>query len=88
MGTLYYHETDKVKYMGRFRRGAMHGRGTEFDESSSGGVVVYQGTFRSDQRNGRGLEFYDGKIVYIGEFKVFSFFLFFLSFLYISIIVS
>ena len=72
MGTLYYHECDKVRYMGRFRRGAMHGRGTEFDESS--GEVVYQGTFRSDQKNGKGQEFYEGKIVYIGEFKVLVFF--------------
>jgi hypothetical protein len=39
-GTLYWPGQDSIQYIGRFKAGAKHGRGIEFDEQ---GRKIYQG---------------------------------------------
>ena len=59
---------DKMKYVGRFRAGLKHGRGTEFSEE---GKILYQGNFRHDRRDGFGTENVvdeDGDCMYKGDF--------------------
>jgi len=63
---------DIVQYVGRFRAGLKHGRGTEFNEK---GNMLYQGNFRHDRRDGYGVEHVqdeDGKEgeerIYKGDF--------------------
>jgi hypothetical protein len=40
-GTLYWPGQDSIQYIGRFKAGAKHGRGIEFDEQ---GRKIFQGT--------------------------------------------
>eukprot|EP01035_Chromulina_nebulosa_P020106 gene20106-26105_t len=69
-GTLYWPGTDVLRYVGRFNKGEMHGRGIEFDKN---GLKTYQGYFRHNQRDGRGEEYSvidnNNDIIYRGEFS-------------------
>lgn len=43
-----------IRFVGRFRRGLLHGRGTEFNER---GEKIYVGTFREGKKEGKGVEY-------------------------------
>ena len=43
-GTLYYNESDQVKYRGKFKDNLYDGKGTLYDES---GEVIYNGKWKN-----------------------------------------